>query len=299
MSTDTLERHYRLLLRAYPAAYRRERGEEILAAVLEVEGGRRRRPSVGQARAIVLGGLRVRQTLAHGDSTAALAWHSAALAAIALVMWGATASVEDFVWRADNLVLEGKDVWSFDYYWYLLKELYALPSLVLLLLALLTAHRRTAAVIAVSTLFAITGFEEMPVHRLGWWTVALAVPLVVADLRRPADVPGLGLVHLRRFGGVLLAGVAAAVLLDAQGVWDVRPALVLLTVAVTALLVAPLDPRPALATAAASVPGVAQLLVHGSISSDREQFFQAVAALLVVTLALGTFAAHMRQRARI
>ena len=54
------ERGYRRLLRAYPAWYRRERGEEIVDTLLAAAPAGRARPSLRDARALVLGGLRVR-----------------------------------------------------------------------------------------------------------------------------------------------------------------------------------------------------------------------------------------------
>jgi len=58
-----LERRCRRLLRAYPAAYRRERGEEILGTLLENTPPDRRWPSWREGRALVSGGLRVRSGL--------------------------------------------------------------------------------------------------------------------------------------------------------------------------------------------------------------------------------------------
>jgi hypothetical protein len=55
-----LERRCRLLLRAYPAWYRRKRSEEILGTLLEASPPGRRWPSFRDARALVIGGLRVR-----------------------------------------------------------------------------------------------------------------------------------------------------------------------------------------------------------------------------------------------
>ena len=54
-----LERRCRWLLLAYPASYRRSRGEEMLGTLLEASPPGRRWPSVCDARALVIGGLRV------------------------------------------------------------------------------------------------------------------------------------------------------------------------------------------------------------------------------------------------
>jgi hypothetical protein len=55
-----LERGYRRLLRAYPAWYRRERGQEILDTLLAAAPHGRTWPSLRDCGALILGGLRVR-----------------------------------------------------------------------------------------------------------------------------------------------------------------------------------------------------------------------------------------------
>ncbi|MGC5033176.1 hypothetical protein [Micromonospora sp. DT229] len=55
-----LARRYRRLLRAYPADYRRERGEEIVGTYLDLAGPERRWPSLAEAVDLLRGGLRQR-----------------------------------------------------------------------------------------------------------------------------------------------------------------------------------------------------------------------------------------------
>jgi hypothetical protein len=55
-----LERGYRRLLRAYPAWYRRDRGEEIIDTLLAAAPQGRAWPSLRDSSALILGGLRVR-----------------------------------------------------------------------------------------------------------------------------------------------------------------------------------------------------------------------------------------------
>ncbi|MGB6453627.1 MAG: hypothetical protein WBH47_03965, partial [Streptosporangiaceae bacterium] len=55
-----LERHCRLLLRAYPAAYRQDRGEEIIGTLLEATPAGRSWPLHRDIRGLVVGGLRAR-----------------------------------------------------------------------------------------------------------------------------------------------------------------------------------------------------------------------------------------------
>ncbi len=57
---NTLERRCRFLLHAYPAAYRRERAEEMLGTLLETTPQGRTWPLPRDTQALLLGGLRVR-----------------------------------------------------------------------------------------------------------------------------------------------------------------------------------------------------------------------------------------------
>ncbi len=66
-----LERRSRLLLRAYPAAYRRERGEEIISTLLEATPAERTWPRPRDARALIVGGLKARAAQNRHLTTAA------------------------------------------------------------------------------------------------------------------------------------------------------------------------------------------------------------------------------------
>jgi hypothetical protein len=66
-----LERRCRLLLRAYPAAYRRERGEEMIGTLLETTPDGRVWPQLCDIRTMATGGLRARAAQNRGLSTAA------------------------------------------------------------------------------------------------------------------------------------------------------------------------------------------------------------------------------------
>lgn len=77
------ERRCRMLLRAYPGWYLAERGDEILGTLLEVGGPDRSWPAVRDARALILGGLRVRVGQ-HQRQTAAAALRQAVMLAAVL-----------------------------------------------------------------------------------------------------------------------------------------------------------------------------------------------------------------------
>ncbi len=65
------ERRSRVLLRAYPAAYRRERGEEIIGTLLEATPQDRSWPRPRDVRALIVGGLKARAAENHRRTTAA------------------------------------------------------------------------------------------------------------------------------------------------------------------------------------------------------------------------------------
>jgi hypothetical protein len=77
----TLARQYRRLLLCYPRQYRRARGEEIVATLLDLAGPDRVRPTVREAGNLVRHGLRCR--LGRPDSRTVVLW-----AALTAVAWG-------------------------------------------------------------------------------------------------------------------------------------------------------------------------------------------------------------------
>jgi len=133
---SALEARYRWLLSAYPAGYRRDRGGEMLDTLMEAAGEGRSWPSARDARALILGGLRVR------------AWHDQ--------RQGAAASVRAAVLLAMVLTLITRSTvalgWAYAFP--------ARPSLAYLTLGLLTVaaaagawfgHRAVVAVTALAT----------------------------------------------------------------------------------------------------------------------------------------------------
>ncbi len=86
---SALERRCRTLLRAYPRWYRRQRGDEMLATLLEASQPGQSWPSARDARALIQGGLRVRasqdQRLTTGANLRLAAQLGAALTLLLLV----------------------------------------------------------------------------------------------------------------------------------------------------------------------------------------------------------------------
>jgi hypothetical protein len=65
-----IERRSRLLLRAYPASYRRDRGEEILGTLMDATPSRRQGALARDVRALVIGGLQAHAAHNRGRSMA-------------------------------------------------------------------------------------------------------------------------------------------------------------------------------------------------------------------------------------
>lgn len=92
-----LERRCRLLLLAYPASYRRDRGEEIMGTLLEATPDGRKRPMMRDAQALILGGLRARAAQNRGLSTAANLRFGVFLGVAFFLSLHAFGYVDDFV----------------------------------------------------------------------------------------------------------------------------------------------------------------------------------------------------------
>ena len=90
-----LERHCRWLLHAYPAWYRRQRGEEILATLLEASPPGRSWPSPRDARALLMAGLQVRAWRNQRLTTAASVRQAVLLGAALALLWTISGDLAD------------------------------------------------------------------------------------------------------------------------------------------------------------------------------------------------------------
>ncbi|GAB3845447.1 hypothetical protein GCM10029963_23760 [Micromonospora andamanensis] len=208
MSSDVLEKRYRMLLRAYPAGYRRERADELVDTLIGDEPTDRRWPSLREAASLIRGALRV-----HGGSTAprptaVLLWQGIHLGAMAVLALGVLIGLDDLVEAfqfggfSDPLtVLRNQGV----------HEVMVIAALV----ALVAGRTRTAAVLAVAA--AVVPTVISPYLFLNglpqWWAPVVAAPLILVGLWRPADVP-----PTPRANAVLVtAGILALHLIPAGG----------------------------------------------------------------------------------
>ncbi|MEU4566307.1 hypothetical protein [Micromonospora sp. NPDC023956] len=209
MSSDVLEKRYRMLLRAYPASYRRERTDELIDTLIGDEPTTRRWPSVRQAASLIRGALQV-----HGGSTAArptavLLWQGIHLGAMAVLALGALIGLDDLVEAfqfgglSDPLaVLRDQGIY----------EVMVIAALV----ALVAGRTRTAAVLVVAAAVVVPTVISPYLFLNGlpqWWAPVVATPLIMVFLRRPADVP-----PAPRANAVLVtAGILALHLIPAGG----------------------------------------------------------------------------------
>ena len=296
MSSDVLEKRYRMLLRAYPAGYRRERADELIDTLIGDEPTTRRWPSIRQAASLVRGGLRV-----HGGSTAArptavLLWQGLHLGAMAVLALGVLIGLNDIVatfqfgGSSDPLhVLRNEGI----------QTVMAIAALV----ALVAGHDRTAAVLVVTAVVVPTVISPyLFVNGLPqWWAPVVAAPLVIAGLWRPADVP-----PAPRANAILVtAGILALHLIPVEAF---RPAprssqiiaAVMVIVGVGVFLwVAKADQRLLIAVAPTLLLGTLhQLGLTGTGELLRRPDALPSLALAVVMVVVAVVSTRLRQRTR-
>lgn len=186
--SDDLERRYARLLHLYPADYRRARGAELLATLLESAQQGRRRPAAREVGALVLGALR-----AHAGGDRRQSWQHSWLvafraAALMLLVYDLASRV---VAIALDVAYGDPSLWSPTE---LVLNLVALTLGAYALIAAIRGRYRSA-VAAVSTAFLVTlvvmWSMRGPVFS-GFWCFPLAVVLLAPLLwHRPPSGAGL------------------------------------------------------------------------------------------------------------
>jgi hypothetical protein len=97
-----VERRYLRLLRLYPAAYRRARGAEMLAVLMDSTPPDRHRPAWREVRGLIIGALRVRAG-AQGRRTAGQSWRvSLRTAALILLIQAAGDTLWQMMFHSDG-----------------------------------------------------------------------------------------------------------------------------------------------------------------------------------------------------
>ncbi|MEU7993835.1 hypothetical protein AB0B83_00645 [Micromonospora sp. NPDC049060] len=297
MSSDVLEKRYRMLLRAYPADYRRERADELIDTLIGDESTTRRWPSVREAASLIRGALRV-----HGGSTAArptavLLWQGIHLGAMAVLALGALIGLDDLVEAfqfggfADPLaVLRDQGIYA--------------VMVIAALVALVTGRTRTAAILVVAAVVVPTAISQyLFLNGLPqWWAPVVATPLIMMGLWRPADVP-----PAPRANAVLVtAGILALHLIPAEGFRrvDIGSQIVAATMVIAGaaafLWVATADQRLLIAVAPTLLLGTLYQLGNAGSAGELPHRPDALPSLVVaVLMAVGAVVStRLRQRTR-
>ncbi|GIJ38277.1 hypothetical protein [Micromonospora andamanensis] len=297
MSSDVLEKRYRMLLRAYPAGYRRERADELVDTLIGDEPTDRRWPSLREAASLIRGALRV-----HGGSTAprptaVLLWQGIHLGAMAVLALGVLIGLDDLVEAfqfggfSDPLtVLRNQGV----------HEVMVIAALV----ALVAGRTRTAAVLAVAA--AVVPTVISPYLFLNglpqWWAPVVAAPLILVGLWRPADVP-----PTPRANAVLVtAGILALHLIPAGGFRrvDMSSQVVAATMVIVGIVgflwVATADQRLLIAVAPTLLLGTLHQLGNDMSTGELLRRPDALPSLAVAVLMAGgaVVSTRLRQRTR-
>jgi hypothetical protein len=268
-----LERHCRLLLRAYPAGYRRERGEEIIGTLLEADSGDRTRPPLRDSRALIAGGLRVRAAQ-NRRLGAAASLRLAALLGVAV--WLGTISASFLAFAFPYWTEPGAAVFPPS------PIRYPVLAGLLTLAAVAAAWLACRVVVVAAALAAAAAWVPALVH--GWRSPeTLEALLLVAALAALAALVTGSERPPRAW--LCWVGVAACLLQDTGGgrLLTVRPELEVAAV-IAAVLWMVIDTRPAMAVAiAAGLSGAASygysLVAHPQATLWRAPFLARLALL--------------------
>ena len=266
-----LERRYRRLLLAYPAAYRAAHGDEIIGTLLEAAPPTQRFPVPREATGLLLGGLRSRSRLAATASPPQV-WSDGLQLGVLLIVLAnlrQALGLANAPWTA--LVAVG-------------------------VLAVLRGWARTA--LAATALAAIAAARPLlPAVGLPWWLPGYGDWSAVARYAVPAAV--LATIAWSRDSRLrarswwwLLLPVALAYPLPVDQPWVIAVKAGLevgLVVAVLGVAVAARDPRPAVALAVFLTPGLflaAEEAAEAAMSLPALAYWTAVALLIVGLLAV-------------
>lgn len=294
-----LERRYRWLLRAYPRAYRQYRADEMLETLLATADDTRR-PSLREAAALVVGGLRARTGVDRLGSRSALGHSALRLSALSLLVYGMT------VWATGPIALVGI-VWADhsyrpDAWWFL-----AVPALLTsTLLATAWGRYRLALTAALSTTVMQVWSDNRWDQSALFWSAHRLQGSIVPQFW-PAVLVSLALLFLLRaprtrvnrpWAWPVLAALAIAALTpNPINGWSDAPWMSVYAFAALAVIAAPIDARlpiaaSALLLAPASALASYELYFHqaGWELGTSAATIPILAAVMVITFAAGTIA---------
>ncbi|HXT88436.1 MAG TPA: hypothetical protein VN714_04175 [Trebonia sp.] len=189
LNVSRLERHARLLMRAYPPAYRADRGEEMIGTLLEATPPGRSWPLAYEAASVISGGLRARRAanLRQGPLTSL---RQAAILCVALYL---AQFPGELVWSLVRWAQGG-----YKYFPSYEVQAFVLPSaLVAVIMAAAWSGRRSLVVVPTVVTFAATlvyfvvtrsaaaGTLSVYLVLIGLVALAVLAPLVTRAARPP------------------------------------------------------------------------------------------------------------------
>jgi hypothetical protein len=279
-----VERRYRALLRAYPPQYRAEHGEEIMDTLAQATPAERSWPVWREARALLVGGLRLRALTAGDNSSRGLVLDGLHIGATLLVAANAAGAV---------LAVTGGSSRG-------ISELAGLAWVLAFAGMVRGGRLLPVCLVAVAAALSIGAQREalffVPVQWYAWeWTLAnhvLPLVLVAALARRGAPARSPLLILLPAAPYAFWLGVISTPFFLSSTLFGL-----MLVAAIGALCLAPVDPRPALGLAMLLVPAVSLLTVSAAqgyvFLTSPSWIWAAVWGLAAVTLAwAGTRASH-------
>jgi len=256
--TTSLERRYRHLLHAYPAAYRRRRGDELLATLLEAAAPGQRHPTLRETLGLLGGGLSVRAGLAGGCAPWTL-WAEGLRLGALLLLVSLTGDAASATWLQTNHVVF---TWIFSNTAGLAVTLASAAAVA----AVARGGFRAALVpIGVAVAIGWSGLSDLPP---GLWAYLTAAGILVVLSRRPPARP-------RRRAWPWLLATPLTLVVGLYGIHfptdrfhpqsgmilDARTLLPVAALLLAVLLWLPIDPRPAIAAAVYIAPILGGYLV--------------------------------------
>jgi hypothetical protein len=245
MSAD-LERRYARLLGAYPAGYRHEHQQEILATLLDSAHPGQRHPSVREAAALAVGGLRTRARLAARQSPWSL-WAEGLRLGVLLLLVSVTASAASATWLLTEFIAT----------WITAKASGWVLSAAAALALVAVARGRFRAGLALRVVAIAAGWSSPPTQPELLALVVAAAILLVLLWRPPAPSRRRAWPWLLATPLSLLVGLYGFHLGDRWPMvtaWEVRSLAPNLAVVAVALAWASIDPRVTIAAAVYVAP---------------------------------------------
>jgi hypothetical protein len=234
-----LERHCRLLLHVYPAAYRSERGDEIIGTLLETTPAGRAWPVPRDIRGLITGGLRARATLNRRATTAANLRLAVLVGLVAYFASAVATTLTALASAAERGVLDLSGPYTFPFGW---RMLLPLPLIAVTLVLAWMGCRR--AIVLAGALPAAAAVVIAGSWRFGGFGFAvtelscLAALVALTGAKRP-DRRWLWLIGLIVFDQLLRG--TGEYSLAIPGTW------LLLSLALVSIAWLAIDARPAIA----------------------------------------------------